>query len=360
MSTVISSNEAITQTNSRKSSVADETNILLSIIVPVYNLEPYLVDCIESLVNQGLKPENYEIIFVDDGSADGSYNLLCKYAERYSQLRVIHQENGGVSIARNTGLKNSRGKYVYFCDGDDYLAYGGLNKVVQLMESQQADTASFGFVEVKEDECTKTLLEDTLELDWYSGKKAPFYSGNAIRFVFARKLIVENNIEFVPGMRYGEDELFVYEVSRYINFEKHLYINNTLYNYRMRASSAVHVRKELKMKYHRDSMLTMAEVYKKRLSESALDKQMKKQTKRRFQYAVSNLLQDNLYCTDMKTDDLLSELKNKGLYPYGFCWEFLKPKKITTMLVNYFKFLFSIPVYYKFVRMIFTKSRKTQ
>lgn len=118
----------------------------ISIIVPVYNVEPYLRRCVDSILAQTLT--DFELILVDDGSPDGCPAICDEYAEKDSRVHVIHKENGGVSSARNTGMAVAEGKYFLFCDSDDYvspqwcetlyvaaegdpnyLAFGGINRV---------------------------------------------------------------------------------------------------------------------------------------------------------------------------------------------------------------------------------------
>ena len=89
----------------------------VSIIVPVYNSENYVVRCLDSIFRQTYA--DIEVICVDDGSTDNSLSVLKQYQSDHPQLRIIHRTNGGLSAARNTGLKNSIGKYVMFCDSDD-------------------------------------------------------------------------------------------------------------------------------------------------------------------------------------------------------------------------------------------------
>ena len=95
-------------------------NELISIVVPVYNVEKYLMDCVESLLVQTYK--YIEIILVDDGSSDGSALICDEYEKKYDTVRVIHKTNGGLSDARNTGLKNAAGRYICFIDSDDVVA----------------------------------------------------------------------------------------------------------------------------------------------------------------------------------------------------------------------------------------------
>lgn len=92
---------------------------ILSVIVPVYNVEKYLQECVDSILAQDV--EDMEVILVDDGATDGSGKICNEYAEKDKRVTVIHKENGGVSTARNAGLDIARGKYITFVDSDDYL-----------------------------------------------------------------------------------------------------------------------------------------------------------------------------------------------------------------------------------------------
>ena len=91
----------------------------VSVIIPIYNSEKYLRRCIDSVLNQMFG--DYEILLIDDGSTDCSSEICEKYSEKSSKIKVIHKPNGGVSSACNLGIDNSRGKYLMFCDSDDYV-----------------------------------------------------------------------------------------------------------------------------------------------------------------------------------------------------------------------------------------------
>lgn len=111
--------------------------ILVSIIVPVYNVDKYLDECIQSLVNQTLK--NIEIILVDDGSTDESGIICDQYAKYDSRVKVIHQQNGGQSMARNAGVKIANGKYLLFVDSDDYILTEACEKLIYYATVSNAD-----------------------------------------------------------------------------------------------------------------------------------------------------------------------------------------------------------------------------
>ena len=114
---------------------------LLSLVVPVYNVAPYLQRCLESLAR--VAPPADEIIVVDDGSTDDCPRILAEFAPRLPQMRVIRQENGGLSAARNTGLDAARGKYLAFVDSDDFVEPDAYTEALQRAEDQQLDMALF-------------------------------------------------------------------------------------------------------------------------------------------------------------------------------------------------------------------------
>lgn len=115
----------------------------LSIIVPIYNVEPYLCKCVDSILTQDLSPDEYEIILVDDGSPDGCPAICDEYASRYAFIHVLHRPNGGLSAARNSGLKVAKGKFVQFVDSDDYLEPNVLGGLVEQMEREELDVLRF-------------------------------------------------------------------------------------------------------------------------------------------------------------------------------------------------------------------------
>ena len=114
---------------------------LLSIVMPVYNVAPYLPRCLESLA--ALTPPADEIIVVDDGSTDDCPRILAEFASRLPQMRVIRQENGGLSAARNTGLDSARGKYLAFVDSDDFVEPDAYAEALRLAEDEQLDMVLF-------------------------------------------------------------------------------------------------------------------------------------------------------------------------------------------------------------------------
>lgn len=122
----------------------------LSVIVPIYKVELYLSKCVDSLLNQDLPKEDYEIVLVDDGSPDGCPAICDEYANTYDNVKVIHRNNGGLSAARNSGIGVAQGKYVQFVDSDDYLESNVLKTLVEKMEVDGLDILRFNYKNVNE------------------------------------------------------------------------------------------------------------------------------------------------------------------------------------------------------------------
>lgn len=122
----------------------------LSVVVPIYKVEQYLPKCVESLLNQDLPPEDYEIILVDDGSPDGCPAICDEYARTCKNVRVVHRKNGGLSAARNSGIDVAKGQYVQFVDSDDYLEPNVLKTLVGKMEVDKLDVLRFNYQNVNE------------------------------------------------------------------------------------------------------------------------------------------------------------------------------------------------------------------
>ncbi len=117
----------------------------ISVTVPVYNIEKYLPRCLNSILDQTFKLD-YEIICVDDGSTDNSGKILDEYAKKYPKIKVIHQENSGLSEARNTAMKHVTGKYTMFVDSDDFIAKNTLEGLYNYAEKHNSDVVVFDFL----------------------------------------------------------------------------------------------------------------------------------------------------------------------------------------------------------------------
>lgn len=212
--------------------------IKVSVIVPVYNVEEYLQECLDSLVSQTL--DEIEIICVNDGSTDNSLTLLNEYASKYPKIKVINRENGGLSAARNTGMKEAKGKYIGFVDSDDWVDYDFFEKLFMSAENNNASIAACGIVRTKgrktrinisyNEEILYTDIQDKIKI---CNIPKYCYVWNKI---YKREELEKNNIEFVEGINF-EDVRFTI---RAVYFLKELVtVPETNYYYRKRKGSIV-------------------------------------------------------------------------------------------------------------------------
>jgi glycosyltransferase involved in cell wall biosynthesis len=186
----------------------------ISIIVPVYKVEIYLKECLDSILNQTY--ENIELILVNDGSPDSSGDICESYKEKDSRIRVFHQENKGVSKARNFGITEATGDYVCFIDSDDWIQ-GSYLADFFYNGNYNADVYLQGYINKYADEKLNNQI-NFITNEFYTVqllKEGYIYSerNNIINSpcfkLFRRDIIKENNIEFDPSICYGEDHLFV-------------------------------------------------------------------------------------------------------------------------------------------------------
>ena len=208
---------------------------LISIVVPVYNTEEYLVKCIESIINQTYK--NLEIILINDGSSDKSGEICDYYALKDNRIRVVHKKNGGLSDARNTGIKFSRGKYIGLVDSDDYIDKFMYEKLYQRMIKDNSDLAICNFLQVDKKGNKIAHINDNLAIEdeIVSGKDILCYKINetiptywivAVNKLYKAELITE--IEFPYG-KLHEDE---FTVHKFFDKSKRVScVKNALYYY---------------------------------------------------------------------------------------------------------------------------------
>lgn len=125
----------------------EDPKIILSIVVPIYNVERYLHKCVDSLLNQDIL--NYEIILVDDGSPDECPQICDSYASAHENIRAVHRENGGLSAARNSGIEVAKGEYVMFIDSDDYIEPNVLGGLLAQIERDNLDVLRYNYQNVR-------------------------------------------------------------------------------------------------------------------------------------------------------------------------------------------------------------------
>lgn len=233
---------------------------LISIIVPVYNVEKYLSKCIESILHQTYK--NWELLLIDDGSHDNSGKICDEYALNDSRIKVFHKANGGVSSARNLGLEKALGDFIMFVDSDDWIGEKCLEICTKEIIENDLDALQFGFTAVFPNQETPRIKESTSILN--GGEYIQTNSFNVCVWggIYKKKIIDDYKLKFIQQLKLAEDQIFT------LNFFKHTqrikYIDKPMYYYLQRMDSAIHTQKsndmllscEYLMKFSQDWLIS--------------------------------------------------------------------------------------------------------
>lgn len=239
------------QFNTKRSSQENFENPKVSIIIPVYNVESYLQEALDSLCNQTYR--NFEAICVNDGSTDESLKVLNEYAQKDSRFIVVSQENQGQGIARNKAIDMSTGDYILFLDPDDWIETNALEILInKANQNLNIDVIQFNYINEKENSNKNRIanfrknlkkhlglkIKDGEIYNWHQFQKIDLPNfGLAIwNRMYSAKFIKNNNIKLAPN-KHGEDHIFSFK--SVLLAKRILYIENVLYHYRIRIGSAV-------------------------------------------------------------------------------------------------------------------------
>ena len=213
-------------------------NHLISVIVPVYNVERYLPRCIESILKQSYT--NFELILIDDGTPDRSGMICDRYAEKDSRIRVVHKENGGVSSARNAGIDVAKGDWITFIDSDDWVSNSFLESFFQ--DTIEDFDLLIGSCKIVRSRVQHYINRDG-EINIYECLDGAIKALENFMFdvpwgkMFKRDLILDNKLNFPVGIKWGEDSHFVAE---YLALCKKMrFVSGAVYNYNCLNQSSI-------------------------------------------------------------------------------------------------------------------------
>lgn len=190
--------------------------MIVSFIIPVYNVEKYLAECLDSILIDDEK-NTYEILLIDDGSTDSSANICDDYAKRDNRIKVIHKENEGVAIARNVGINLARGKYLAFVDADDRLAKNSVLEIIKWAQCAKEEVCFLQAIKFFPDGSEQDLGDKIFEKDLKNNgdeqffrylAKRPKFPGSVWAKLFLREFIEKKKITFPVGRKHGEDLAF--------------------------------------------------------------------------------------------------------------------------------------------------------
>lgn len=230
-----------------------------SIIVPVFNVEQYLKECLDSILNQSYK--DFELILVNDGSMDKSLEICEKYAELDSRVILINQPNEGVSAARNKGIELAKGKYIWFVDSDDYILEDSLLELYDELEPSGVDVLGFGSIHLYDD--TQYRRRNPIYKDASYFSLHEFLSNQQIEivpwiYIIRLEFLKENSLFFREDIKIHEDNFFVLEMflkaRKFITSESCYYVHRLRKNSLMRSnrdSDKLYALKELLFLYEK-------------------------------------------------------------------------------------------------------------
>lgn len=324
--------------------------ILLSIVIPVYNREKFIRECLDSIVNQPVDFSVYEIICVDDGSVDNSLSILKEYEEKFPQITVISQENQGASSARNHGLDKATGKYIWFIDSDDYICENSLKDLLSLLIAKQPEIL---ILDTKIDYNKKGEIIESKKLI-----PASFTWGN----VALLEVVNKHGIRFDKNIVYGEDTLFWYRAyakcSKIIHYSKPIYYYNFHENNIM--SQAFSSRETVNKRI--SDIYFSCKVFSELLKQKDLTRVKKKNIKDKRNSQIEFVLSSLLPYAGVTYKEGIDSLKKLKLYPYGFRKEsFLKIFKANAVKHKFsylIMWLFPLEIFYKMYFKRITKNKE--
>lgn len=210
------------------------SNKKLSIIIPVYNVEKFISRCLDSCLNQDIDKDEYEIIVVNDGSPDGSLDIILEYAKIHDNIKIVNRDNGGLSAARNEGLKYATGEYLFFVDSDDWIAQNCLSKLLDILSKEKPEILIISAATVCDDRIKR--YTPIYDFDILSGPEAfaKFLSPCAPFSIVSRLFFSENNFKFYEGI-FHEDSELIHRV--HYSAKKICFTNEIIYYYFVNSNS---------------------------------------------------------------------------------------------------------------------------
>ena len=278
--------------------------MFLSIIIPVYNKEKYVSECLETVLKQDIEPEDYEILCVNDGSTDDSVRILREYEKQHSNLHVYNKENGGVSSARNYGLRHAAGDYIWFIDPDDFIASNCLAALREKCYTENCDWLVVGSYQFLDGDATQKMLQtDNANLE-----PNRINHGAIWNKIIKKEWIQKKQVCFDEHMTYAEDALFLHQLC----YEPGMpYYSHVVYFYRLNDQSVTNAISQASRVARADSFIHFVKIIYQEKKETP-----KKNLNDKCFYILSMAI---YYITDLPLfvrKQKLRELKKAGLFPY--------------------------------------------
>lgn len=285
--------------------------MVFSIIVPVYNVEKYLKECVDSILAQTFT--DYELILVDDGATDTSGIICDEYAQKYEQVRVIHQANAGLAVARNAGTSVAQGEYIVYIDSDDYIASLDFLEKLSWKTKGKADVILYGYKKYFEsnqsfgkDICQyPNLAQKEADLVIKELLKADMYEGSAWTKTVRKDFLQTNEISFTPGMISEDSDWYLQVVTRAKTYDS---VNEAFVVYRQREDSISHAPKKKSLT---DNLLIL-ETWPKKFEKYGISQKLKEALMSVLSRYYANMLVLYTRFEKKETEPYYAEVKRLG------------------------------------------------
>lgn len=331
---------------------------LLSIIIAVYNTGgeqagKVLYNCLDSILIQKFNSELLEIVCVNDGSTDDSLSTLKNYANKYKNIVLVDQKNTGVGGAKNSGINNASGKYLWFINSDDCIKNGSIDCILRMLNDFMPDIIRVKIKNISEDIFD---FKKVIKLKKFSYQQLHNFiepPSDDVTSIIRSDIINDNNIRFLPNTVYHSDRLLFVQYFLNINSDRRFLINETVYLRRQRAISEtgkVSFSIKAKNQYVKDSII-MAEEYKKILDNNNIIDLNLKNFIQSQQYFFTEVAIVSIPSSSFNKKNVVKHLKFIGVYPYPFLWQNLKNADgflnfIIVLIKCFLKFNIIYNVYY--------------
>lgn len=287
--------------------------MFLSFIIPIYNCQQYIRDCIDAIFECGLPKSDFEVILIDDGSKDGSALICADYSQMYDNIHLYQQQNDGPATARNNGLDHAQGDFVWFVDADDAIEPGIFEKIKEsIVEHPEVDVISFGYVSQYPDHETVCKMVESeavyTGLEFLNRRGGSFLWNNLYR----RSSI--GNKKFINGVRHIEDSCF--NIQTIINYKEVVVLPDVGYYYNRKNVNSISQGRRLRdrVKANDDSFIVYNAIY--RDMQNTADEQKKAFLWRNLNFSIAAHLYTMLRFDNARTiKRYVAEYRRMGLYP---------------------------------------------
>lgn len=295
----------------------------LSIIIPYYNADKWIGDCLDSLLNQDLEKDEYEIVVIDDGSTEKK-DCLLEYVDKYDNIRYYYQDHAFPGAARNHGISESRGEYIFFCDADDFVQANVFGKLIEIADRLHLEALYFNVSNVSRGESIVQIKSNFDKIssivtgkEYLTAPSRPIMFG-PVQFLISRHTMEKLSLAFPEKMLMAEDRIFTLNMLMKLN--RVAYVDVDVYYYVHNQDSVVHYSgKKLKAGLYANGLFIFIKKLSEEINDTSNPEIIKRVLKQWRSDDVFSLLYSVFrYCPVSLTKDYIKKLKEISAYPFQF------------------------------------------